>query len=94
MVGTGLGAGVKDFRAVIIFKNPDAMHKFVNEGWEFGGRADVAAKSGETGGAAAGAVEATGDMEICNFTPKMASLFRQPLPARSTGKTRTKHEQW
>jgi lipid-binding SYLF domain-containing protein len=29
MLGVGLGAGVKDFRAVVIFKNQDVLHRFI-----------------------------------------------------------------
>ena len=68
MLGIGIGAGVKDFRAVIIFKNPEVLHDFVEEGWEWGGHADAAAKAGETGAEAGIAGEIMGDMEIYNFT--------------------------
>jgi len=74
MVGVGIGLGVKDFRAVIIFKNPDALNTFVEKGWEFGGHADAAAKSGEKGSAASVAGEVTGDMEIYQFTKSGIAL--------------------
>jgi lipid-binding SYLF domain-containing protein len=53
-LGVGVGMGVKDFRAVFIFKNKEVLNEFVNKGWEFGGQADAAAKSGDKGGAASG----------------------------------------
>ena len=53
-VGVGLGAGVKDFRAVFIFHNAEAMDRFVNQGWSFGGQADAAAKAGDLGAAVGG----------------------------------------
>jgi len=53
-VGFGLGMGVKDFRAVFIFKNKRVLSEFVEKGWEFGGQADAAAKSGDKGGAVGG----------------------------------------
>ncbi|UCD52392.1 MAG: hypothetical protein JSW27_07095 [Phycisphaerales bacterium] len=68
MVGVGLGAGAKDFRAVMIFKSQEALRAFVEEGWEFGGHADAAAKSGDKGAEASLADEVTGDIEIYNFT--------------------------
>jgi len=74
MVGVGLGLGVKDFRAVIIFKNADALNTFVDKGWEFGGHADAAAKSGDKGSAASVAGEVTGDMEIYLFTKSGIAL--------------------
>ena len=54
MVGVGLGAGVKDFRAVIIFKTNEALNTFTEKGWEWGGHADAAAKAGEKGKEAIG----------------------------------------
>jgi lipid-binding SYLF domain-containing protein len=74
MVGVGIGLGVKDFRAVIIFKNADALNTFVDKGWEFGGHADAAAKSGDKGSAASVAGEVTGDMEIYQFTESGIAL--------------------
>ncbi|MHC4204780.1 MAG: lipid-binding SYLF domain-containing protein [Planctomycetota bacterium] len=74
MIGAGLGAGVKDFRAVIIFKSQDALHDFIEEGWEFGGHADAAAKADETGAEVGVAAEVTGNMEIYNFTESGIAL--------------------
>ena len=74
MLGVGVGMGVKDFRAVIIFKNQDALDTFVEKGWEFGGHADAAAKSGEKGAEASAAAEVTGNMEIYNFTESGIAL--------------------
>ncbi len=53
-VGVGLGAGVKDFRAVFVFHSRDALNRFVDHGWTFGGQADAAAKAGNKGGAIGG----------------------------------------
>lgn len=50
-VGVGPGLGLKDFRVIIIFNDPKALAAFVEKGWEFGGHADAAAKSGEKGAA-------------------------------------------
>ena len=74
MFGVGLGAGVKDFRAVIVFKTPEALKAFTEEGWEFGGHADAAAKSEDKGAEAALAAEVTGDMVIYNFTESGIAL--------------------
>ncbi|MHC4856071.1 MAG: lipid-binding SYLF domain-containing protein [Planctomycetota bacterium] len=74
MVGAGLGLGAKDFRAVIIFKTPEALEKFATKGWEFGGHADAAAKSGEKGGEAGGQAEVTRSMEIYTFTESGIAL--------------------
>lgn len=48
-LGGGFGLGAKDLRAVFIFKSAAAMKQFVEDGWQFGGEADVSAKSGERG---------------------------------------------
>lgn len=49
-VGVGLGLGVKDFRAIFIFHDREALANFVNKGWDFSGEADAAARSGDKGG--------------------------------------------
>jgi len=53
-VGIGLGAGVKDFRAVFVFHTKKALDRFVTQGWAFGGQADAAAKASDKGAAIAG----------------------------------------
>lgn len=53
-VGIGLGAGVKDFRAVFVFHDEAALNRFVDVGLSVGGQADVAAKAGDLGAAVGG----------------------------------------
>jgi lipid-binding SYLF domain-containing protein len=53
-VGIGIGAGIKDFRAVFIFHDEDSLDDFVDRGWVFGGQADAAAKANDLGAAVAG----------------------------------------
>lgn len=53
-VGVGLGAGLKDFRAVFVFHNPTTLKSFIENGWTFGAQADAAAKASDKGGAVAG----------------------------------------
>ena len=72
-VGVGLGLGVKDFRAVFIFRSEEALRKFVDSGWEFGAHADAAAVSGEKGGQASGAATFQ-DIEIYQFTKSGIAL--------------------
>ena len=50
-VGIGLGAGIKDFRIVMIFHTRAALEDFIENGWAFGGQADAAAKASDKGGA-------------------------------------------
>lgn len=53
-IGIGLGAGVKDFRAVFVFHDSDALERFMDLGVSVGGQADVAAKAGDLGAAVGG----------------------------------------
>ena len=48
-VGIGIGAGVKDFRAVFVFHNAQALERFMDVGISVGGQADAAAKAGDLG---------------------------------------------
>ena len=66
--GFGPGLGVKDFRAVLIFKNEKRFNEFVDGDWEFGGHADAAAKSNEKGAAAGGEMYIEDDIEIYQIT--------------------------
>jgi len=53
-VGIGLGAGVKDFRALMVFHSEEALKYFLDKGWAFGAQADAAAKASDKGGAVGG----------------------------------------
>ena len=48
-LGGGVGAGIKDVRVIFVFHDPQLMKQFVEEGWQFGGQADAAAKYQDTG---------------------------------------------
>lgn len=52
-VGVGLGVGIKDFRAVLIFKDRALLEQFVEKGWDVGAQADATATSGDKGVTAA-----------------------------------------
>ena len=52
--GVGLGLGVKDFRAVFVFHDKKTLNRFIEEGWQFGGHADAAAKAGDKGASVEG----------------------------------------
>ncbi len=73
-LGGGIGLGVKDFRAIIIFRNQEDMNKFIEKGWEFAGQADAAFKSGEKGGAYSAAQSADMDIITYQLTEAGASL--------------------
>ena len=48
-LGGGVGAGVKDVRVIFVFHDAKVMKQFIEEGWQFGGQADAAAKYQDTG---------------------------------------------
>jgi lipid-binding SYLF domain-containing protein len=73
-VGVGPGLGVKDFREIIIFNNATEFDQFVEKGWDFGGHADAAAKSGEKGGAVGGEVSISEGVIIYTITEAGAAL--------------------
>ncbi|GDY25542.1 YSC84-related protein [Agarivorans sp. Toyoura001] len=71
--GVGFGAGVKDFRALMVFKTRESYDKFVESGWLFGAQADASAKAGDKGGSAE-SEGAVGDVEIYQMTEAGLSL--------------------
>ena len=72
--GFGLGLGIKDFRAVFVFKTKPKLVQFIETGWDFGAQADAAAQSGEKGGAAAGAVTVLPDVDVYQITKNGVAL--------------------
>jgi lipid-binding SYLF domain-containing protein len=53
-IGVGIGAGVKDFRAVFVFHDVDTLERFLDVGIAVGGQADATAKAGDLGIAVGG----------------------------------------
>jgi lipid-binding SYLF domain-containing protein len=53
-IGAGIGAGLKDFRAVFLFHDPATFETFVNQGWEFGTDGEAALIAGGRTGLALG----------------------------------------
>ncbi len=51
----GLGFGVDKSRLIFVFANEQALRNFIDQGWEFGAQANVAAMAGGQGGMFAGA---------------------------------------
>jgi len=66
--GVGIGLGVKDFRAVFVFRDKTVMNTWIYDGWEWGGEADAAAKSGDQGGSATAAGNVNEGVEVYQFT--------------------------
>lgn len=72
--GLGLGLGVKDFRAVFIFRTRAKLDAFIEKGWDFSGQVDAAAKSDKKGAAVAAAETAIPDVEIYQITKNGLAL--------------------
>lgn len=70
----GLGMGVKKFRTIFVFETKDAMDHFINNGWEFGGQATAAAKTGDKGGAYQGATNVMPGVWMYQLTDKGLAL--------------------
>lgn len=73
-VQAGLGMGVKKFRTIFVFETRDALERFVNSGWEFGGQTTAAAKTGDRGGALQGAVSVSPGVWMYQLTDKGLAL--------------------
>lgn len=72
-LGLGLGAGVKDYRLVMVFHTAESMNRFIEQGWTFGGQADAAAKAGDKG-AAVGAEASVNDVTLYQMTESGLAL--------------------
>ena len=55
-LGLGLGLGAKDYRLVFVFHSKEALRRFVENGWAFGGQLDAAAKAKDRGDAIGGEI--------------------------------------
>jgi len=56
-VGIGLGAGIKDFRVVMIFHTTEALARFMEYGVGVGAQADAAAVASDQGAAVGGELQ-------------------------------------
>jgi len=73
-IQAGLGMGVKKFSTVFVFETKDALEKFINSGWEFGGQSTAAAKTGDGGGSLQGAVSISPGVWMYQLTDKGLAL--------------------
>ena len=73
-VQAGLGIGIKKFKLVFVFDSPAAFDRFVSSGWEASAQADAAAKAGDKGGAAAGAVTVAPGVKLYQLTENGLAL--------------------
>jgi lipid-binding SYLF domain-containing protein len=73
-IQAGFGFGVKKFQLVWVFENEQALNSFINSGWEFGGQATAAAKSGDKGVSYQGAVAVSPGVWLYQLTDKGLAL--------------------
>ncbi len=73
-IQAGLGFGVKKFQLVWVFDTEQALNGFINSGWELGGQATAAAKSGDKGSAYQGAVSVAPGVWLYQVTDKGLAL--------------------
>ena len=64
----GFGMGVKKFRLVWVFEKHKDVNEFVNSGWELGAQTSAAAKTGDKGGAFAGAMSVSPGIWLYQLT--------------------------
>jgi len=72
--GVGIGVGIKDYRAVMIFHKRSAFDQFVDKGWDFSGQADAAAKLDDDGGEINAADTVVGGVTVYQMTKKGLAL--------------------
>ena len=73
-VQAGLGMGVKKFSVIFVFQTKDALAKFIDGGWDFGGQTTAAAKSGDGGGSLQGAASVSPGVWMYQMTDKGLAL--------------------
>jgi lipid-binding SYLF domain-containing protein len=71
--GVGLGVGAKDYRVVFVFENDKALGQFIESGWA-DAQTDAAAKTGTSGAAYSGAVQAAPGVWVYQITKKGLAL--------------------
>lgn len=73
-IQAGLGMGVKKFSTIFVFETKDALERFINSGWEFGGQSTAAAKTGDGGGSFQGAASVSPGVWMYQLTDKGIAL--------------------
>ena len=76
--GVGLGVGVKDYRVIFVFENDKALAQFINCGWSGYAQTDAAAKTGTSGAAYSGAVQAAPGVWVYQITKKWSRPSADP----------------
>lgn len=69
-VQAGLGLSIKEFSVVFVFETEEVLNTFINQGWEFGGQATVAATDSVNGISMEGAVSVSPGVWMYQMTKK------------------------
>lgn len=72
--GLSIGLGVKDFRAVFVFHDPDSYDFFIDKGWDFSGSADAAAEVDGLGGDLSEGANVDKKVSVYQFTKNGLAL--------------------
>ena len=64
----GLGFGVNQNRLIFVFTNQQALKTFINQGWEFGGQANLSAMAGGQGTQFSGAAAVSPGVYLYQLT--------------------------
>jgi len=64
----GLGFGVNQNRLIFVFTNEAALQNFINQGWEFGGQANLSAMASGKGAMMSGAAAVTPGVYLYQLT--------------------------
>lgn len=67
-VQAGLGFGASKDRLIFVFETSNALRNFVNQGWDFGGQANVSAMVADQGGTFTGAVSVSPGVYLYQLT--------------------------
>ena len=73
-IQAGFGMGVKKFSTIFVFETKEALERFINSGWEFGGQTTAAAKTGDGGGSLQGATSVSPGVWMYQLTDKGIAL--------------------
>jgi lipid-binding SYLF domain-containing protein len=60
--------GVNQNRLIFVFTNENALRNFINQGWEFGGQANLSAMVGGQGGTFSGAAAVSPGVYLYQIT--------------------------
>ena len=73
-IQAGFGMGAKKFSTIFVFETKEALDRFINSGWEFGGQTTAAAKTGDGGGSLQGAASVSPGVWMYQLTDKGVAL--------------------